>query len=125
MRRGPRIILAACVGAAALAYSNRDGLFLAAAISTAEARPGLLADAQWDCPDTAIGFRKRFHAGAAEHALVGWLNANRFAVDLASGQAVRRVKSMPCNESIHVIWTGNPDGSLVSADATVTEAGCL
>lgn len=125
MRRDWCIALIACTTLATLAYANRDRLLFAAAVSSSEARPGLLAEAKWNRPDSATAFRQKFHAGVAERALIGWLRENRFTLDPASRSATRRIESLPCNERIDIGWSVDTHGKLATADATVAEAGCL
>lgn len=125
MGRGWRIALIASACLAGLVYSNREGLLFAVAVSASERRPDLLADAKRNRVDSATAFRRRFHPGVAERELVSWLRDNRFTLGPVSREATRRIESLPCNERIAVAWSVEQSGKLTSANATVTEAGCL
>lgn len=104
---------------------NREAIGWAIAVAMAERRPAVLREAEWNEPNTAHAFMSRFAPGTQESALVAWLNSNKFTVDRDVGEAHRLVRGLPCNESIRVSWTRSADGELVSAEAHVSEAGCL
>lgn len=125
MSRGRRIALIACACLAALAYFNREGPSFTVAVGSSDTRPDLLADAKWNRADSAAAFRRRFHPGITEKELISWLRDNRFTLDSASREAARRIKSLPHNERIVVDWSIELSGKLASANAIVTEAGCL
>ena len=125
MSRGWRIALIACACLAALAYFNREGLLFALTVGSSDTRPDLLTGAKWNRADSATAFRRRFHSGIAEKELIGWLRDNRFTLDTASREATRRIESLPCNERIVVAWSVEQTGKLASANAIITEAGCL
>lgn len=125
MSRSWRITLIACATLAALAYVERERLLFAVAVGTSETRPDLLADAKWNRPDSAAAFRQRFHAGVVERDLISWLRENRFVLDSSQRAANRRIESLPCNERITITWAADSDGKLTTADARVSEAGCL
>ncbi|NIJ21291.1 hypothetical protein FHS95_002994 [Sphingomonas naasensis] len=125
MRRRWRIVLIATGAVAALACLNRDVLLFAVAVSASETRPALLADAQWNSPDSARDFRRRFHAGVAESELTRWLQDHGFALDPVARKAGRKVESLPCNARIAIDWSVDPGGRLVSTNANVAEASCL
>jgi hypothetical protein len=99
------------------------GLGLAAYL--AERRPALLADAEWDKPATARTFLSRFGPGTSEGELLEWLNSNDFTVDRDSGRANRLISSLPCNERVEITWSKAPGDAIVSAEARVSQAGCL
>jgi hypothetical protein len=123
--RGWRIALIASACLAGFVYLNREGLLFAVAVSSSDTRPDLLADAKWNRADSATAFRRRFHPGVEERELVSWLRDNRFTLVSASREATRLIESLPCNERIAVAWLADQSGKLTSANATVTEAGCL
>jgi hypothetical protein len=102
---------------------NWQWFSFAAAVAFAERRPALLADAQWDEP--ARRFSVRFRPGASEAELLGWLESNEFAIDRGTGHASRLIRGLPCNEAVDVRWSKNSGDMLTSAEARVSEAGCL
>jgi hypothetical protein len=119
--------LAAMVGAVLilLAILNWEGVMLGIAVSSSEGRPPLLADAEWDDPNTAHEFNARFPLGAPEPELLAWLNDNEFEIDAELGRAERRVSIGICNEDVRVVWSTDQAGRLEFSEATVSEAGCL
>ena len=120
------VIVAALAGLLVVVTAlNFQSIMLAIAFSTAEGRPALLSDAGWGKPTTARKFAHRFAPGAAESDLLEWLDANRFAIDHANRSADRRISSLPCNEDVRVTWSADAAGKLKTADAEVSEAGCL
>lgn len=92
---------------------------------TAERRPTLLADAQWDEPATARAFLARFPRGSNEGGLLQWLQSNHFIVDRRAGRATRLVHSVPCEEDVEIAWTRESANTIGSAEARVSDAGCL
>jgi hypothetical protein len=119
------IVGSAVVGLLVLAALNFETLAFGAAMLLAEKRPALLSDAHWQDPSSARRFERRFGEGSAEQDLLNWLAVNRFVVDPAGRQAHRSVESLPCNEGIEISWTSDGSGQLRTAEATVSEAGCL
>ena len=107
-----------------LAAWNWQGILLGLAVASAEKRPALLDDADWEKPASARQFNARFVSGAPESALLDWLSANRFEVHRKDGRAERRVRSLPCNERIEISWTAKAK-RLTAVSAMVREAGCL
>ena len=103
---------------------NWQWVALSFAILTAEKRPALLQDAKWNDEGSAKAFRARFHPGAPESDLTSWLQANKFSTT-ATGEATRRISSLPCSETIEVRWSASPDRHLADAAARVSEGGCL
>jgi len=108
-----------------LVLANWQTTMFAVAALTAESVPALLDDAQWDKPESAHKFMSRFNPGSPESALVSWLHAKDFTVDEADGTAFREISGLPCLLHIQVKWTRTSLGTLGSATATVSEAGCL
>jgi hypothetical protein len=104
---------------------NLETIGLSAAIVMAERRPALLRDASWNDAMSAQGFRSRFGRGAPEADLVTWLQSNGFSVDRPHGQAIRTIKAMPCNEVARIQWTRRANGTIDSASAILSEAGCF
>jgi len=118
------------IGAGALSLGlflavNWQGVLLALAMTSNETRPRLLDDAEWNKPQTAVEFNKRFAAGSRQSDLLTWLQANGFEIDLGNRAASRIIKALPCNEAVEVEWEANSAGALNGARATVREAGCL
>jgi hypothetical protein len=111
--------------AAIVVALNWNWLMLTGAIATAERRPALLSDAEWNKPDTAHAFKNRFPLGTSESQLVSWLESNNFEVKRAAGKAKRLVRSLPCNEFIQVTWTTSPANEIANVEVRVSEAGCL
>ena len=104
---------------------NWQWFTFAVAVVFAERRPALLADAQWDEPASARRFSNRFRAGASEAELLEWLESSEFTVDGDTGQASRLIRGLPCNEAIEIRWSKTSGDVLASAEARVSEAGCL
>lgn len=104
---------------------NWQGIALGVAVHFAERRPALLADAEWNQPVTARSFLSRFQPGTSEAELLEWLNSNDFSVDRDSGRADRLIRSLPCNERVEVRWSSAPGDAIASAEARISEAGCL
>ena len=104
---------------------NWQSILFGIAVASSETRPELLNDAGWGNPGSAKHFNERFGAGAPEGDLLSWLQANDFAIDERDKRAERRVRGLPCNEIIDVVWDVNAQGALKAAAATVKEAGCL
>lgn len=120
-----RLLLVGALALGLLVALNWQGVMLAFAITTGETRPSLLADAEWNKPQSAVGFNRRFRAGSQESDLLAWLQNNGFATDRDNRSASRTVKSLPCNETVEVTWRAASSGALNGAQATVKEAGCL
>lgn len=106
-----------------LALSS-EPLALGLAAATAEHRPSLLDDAQWDQPVSALAFRHRFSNGSSEAELLRWLSANHFRIDPAMRHADRVVNGVPCAERIEVAWTA-ANRRISESRAVVSDAGCL
>lgn len=104
---------------------NWQWFTFAVAVVLAERRPALLADAQWDEPASARRFSNRFRAGASEAELLEWLESNEFTVDRDTGQASRLIRGLPCNEAVEIRWSKTSGDVLASAEARVSEGGCL
>ena len=85
----------------------------------------MLADAEWRTPATAKMFEGRFALGKPEADLLAWLHDNGFDVSSIDKRAIRHLASLSCNEDVEVTWTLSASGTLKSADALITEAGCL
>ena len=119
------VAVLAGVFAAALLIANWQGIALIVAILTAEHRPALLKDAEWDAPASAARFHHRFPAGTPERDLTAWLEKNRFAVDARARTADRRVNGLPCNEAVKVDWSVDAAGRLTRVDAVVSQTACL
>lgn len=109
----------------ALLVGNWRTLALIVAILASEHRPGLLKEASWDEPASAVRFHDRFHAGTPERDLTAWLEKNRFAVHVGARSADRQVNGLPCNEAIKVDWSVDARGRLTRADAVVSQIACL
>ena len=118
-------IVAVVVTTLGLAAFNLDTLLFASAVAASEKRQSLLSDARWGKPESARDFNSRFKRGTPEEALVSWLAANDFTLDATAKTASRKVGGFPCAENIEVTWTTQAPGMLRSAEALVTEAGCL
>ena len=91
---------------------------------SADRRPTLLSDAEWDKPTSASGFQHRFGKGSSEADLLQWLSANQFKIDRTSRRASRIVSGMPCGERIAVTWA-TENGTINGSSVLVSEAGCL
>jgi hypothetical protein len=113
------------VSVLALLVFNWRTLWLIVAILASEHRPGLLKDAEWDAPASAVRFHDRFQAGTPERDLTAWLEKNRFSVDRGGKRAGREVNGLPCNEAIKVNWSVDAEGRLTRADAVVSQIVCL
>lgn len=122
LSRRSKWILLASVGLALLVAITWNRLGLAVFIASSEDRPQILSDAQWGKPASA--FQQRFGEGASEAGLLHWLAANHFEIDEQARIAVRRVRSLPCNELIAVSWSATK-GTISKSSAVVSEAGCL
>jgi hypothetical protein len=105
---------------AVLAVGVVAGWFLAI-----ERRPGLLEEAEWQDPDSARAFNRRFADGSREAELLAWLEDNDFEVNPADQSAQRSIGGFPCNEMIDVSWRSSGDARLTDAQVIVREAGCL
>lgn len=103
---------------------NWERLALGVAAATAEHRPSLLEDAQWNQPQSASAFRHRFGDGSSEADLLQWLYANHFKIDRGAGLAARLVNGFPCAERIDVNWTAT-NGTIRRSNAVISEGGCL
>jgi hypothetical protein len=101
---------------------NWQWFTFAAAVVLAERPPALLAVAQWNQP--ARRFSEQFHASTDERELLAWLESNKFTVERGAGHATRLIRSLPCNEFVDVRWRA-VSGTISSAEARVSEAGCL
>lgn len=99
-------------------------LALGFAALTSEHRPELMTEASQD-PAMAAAFNASFRPGTDEAGLVAWLGENRFSVDTGRGRAVKRLESIPCNETLLVEWRRDSRGKLTSAKATVPSMTCL
>lgn len=120
-----RTILFVSLGLLAVMVAiNWQDLAFAYAMATSERRPALLADADWKKPGSAA-FKRRFAAGVPERELLSWLADNRFDIDRKAHGARHLVRGLPCNEKIEISWSVTADDRLRSADALVSEAGCL
>lgn len=118
------VVAASIAASAGVIALNLDHLAFASAVLTAERRPALLADAQWNEPASARRFSMRFHSGTGERELLAWLESNKFTVEPGAGHATRLIRSLPCNEFLDVTWRAS--GHVISsAEARVSEAGCL
>ena len=117
-------LLAAVVALLLVLALNWEGLALGLAAATAEHRPSLLDDAQWNQPQSASAFRHRFGNRSSEVDLLQWLSANHFKIDRGAGRAGRVVNGVPCTERIGVTWTAT-NGTISQSNAVVSEAGCL
>lgn len=104
---------------------NRESLGFGFAAAQAEQRPELLRDAEWERPDSAKAFSRRFRQGVPAADLIAWLRANEFEIDAQNGGARKRIAGFPCSEEIQIGWSIRPTGLLGSARAEVREAGCL
>jgi hypothetical protein len=104
---------------------NWHWLIVSFVILTAEGRPALLRDAEWDEPASAVQFMNRFPPRSSETELLEWLESNDFEIYVARGQAYKSVLSGPCGENIDVEWTRQSSGVIESAQVEVREAGCL
>lgn len=109
----------------ALLIGNWRTLLVIVAILGSEHRPGLLRDADWDAPTSAVRFHDRFKAGTPEPDLTTWLEKNRFIVDKGGKSADRQVNGLPCNEAIKVNWSVDAEERLIRADAVVSQIVCL
>jgi hypothetical protein len=117
-------VLAGAFTLALLVGNWRTFVFIVAILAS-EHRPGLLKDASWDGPASAVRFHDRFPAGTPERDLKAWLEKNRFAVDRGDRSADRQVNGLPCNEAIKVDWSVDAAGRLTRADAVVSQIACL
>lgn len=115
----------AVVALGALAALNWQTVTFSWAIASAERRPALLADAEWNEPATARRFLNRFQPGTNENELLEWLESNKFDVDRNAGHATKLISSLPCNERVEIKWSRRPNNTLDNVDARVSEAGCL
>jgi hypothetical protein len=122
LSRRSKWFLFTAVALALLVALTWNRLGLAVAMASSESRPQLLSDAQWGKPASA--FQQRFGEGASEAGLLHWLAANHFEIDGQAQTAIRRVRSMPCNELIAVSWSATR-GTISKSSAVVSEAGCL
>jgi hypothetical protein len=111
--------------AAIIVIANWQWILFATVVFTAERRPALLKDAQWGQPTSDISFRARFRRGVPERELTTWLSANKFQVDPTNQEAARTISSLPCNEAVKVVWQSDRVGRIETANAEVSEAGCL
>ena len=114
--------LAVSAGVIAL---NLDHLAFASAVLSAERRPTLLRDVEWNHPGSAHAFQQRFGPGTSEAALITWLQENRFVIDRRSANAHRLVQSLPCNEEIEIQWTRIRPAEIGAATVRISDAGCL
>jgi hypothetical protein len=108
-----------------LVYSCRNAVGLGLAVSTAETRPALLRDAEWEKPGSARLFARQFHSGTPAAELLSWLRENGFTIDRAAAHASRTIGGLPCAERIDIDWRTDGGGRLTGATAMVREAGCL
>jgi hypothetical protein len=108
-----------------LIYSCHDAIGIAIGVSTAETRPALLRDAEWEKQDSARLFARRFHSGTQAAELLSWLGENSFTIDRAATHASRTIGGLPCAERIDIHWRTDTGGRLTEATAMVHEAGCL
>jgi hypothetical protein len=104
---------------------NWNTVTFAVAVSSADRRPVLLVDAEWNEPASAYKFLNRFQLGTHESELVGWLESNNFKVDSDAGRATRLIRSLPCNEQIEIKWSRMLNDTLDNVQVLVSEAGCL
>jgi hypothetical protein len=113
------------VSVLALLVANWQTIAIIIAVLGSEHRPGLLRDARWDAPASAVRFHDRFQAGTPERDLTAWLRKNRFVVDKGGKSAGRQVNGLPCNEAIKVDWSVDAEERLTRADAVVSQIVCL
>ena len=102
-----------------VAAFNFQSIAVALAVATAEKRPTLLNDAQWDKPLSARKFHEQFAPGTSERELLAWLETNRFRVDRTNKSADRSDKGVPCNERVNVTQQTSAKGQLSDARAEV------
>jgi hypothetical protein len=72
-----------------------------------------------------VSFQARFRHGVPERELTTWLQANKFLIDPGHHEATRTISSLPCNEAVKVVWQADQIGRIQTANAEVSEAGCL
>lgn len=111
--------------AAIIVFANWQRTLFATAVFAGERRPALLKDAQWGQPTSDLSFRARFRRGIPERELTTWLSANKFQVDPTNHEAARTISSLPCDEDVKVVWQSDRVGRIETANAEVSEAGCL
>lgn len=64
-RTAKRILLAGALTLGLLLALNWQGIMLALAMIASEKRPSLLADAEWNKPQSAVAFNRRFLIGVS------------------------------------------------------------
>lgn len=128
--KGPRLAALIALGlfvagSTSLAVFAWPSLAVGTAALSAETRPALLGDVGWGRAGSTSHFKARFRAGSPASALLEWLQANDFSVDLARQRATREIRGVPCQERVTVNWQADQRGNLIDANAVIAEAGCL